>query len=294
MPIGSITNGIHSLFWLAPELSALFDEFFPRDWRSRIDDPLFWNVLDQIPDEKIWAVHCALKRRLFDFAQARGIATPFDSNALTLGFARRFATYKRAVLMFRDDDRLKRILNNPDRPVQILFSGKAHPADEPGKQFILQVVQHSREPGFAGRIAFIQDYDINVARYLVQGVDVWLNNPRRPLEASGTSGMKASLNGAPNFSVLDGWWREGFVAGVNGWAIGADANWDDQNAQDANDAESFYATLENEIAPLYYARDADGIPHAWVRKMKAAIKTIAPKFSTQRMVKEYVEKYYAR
>lgn len=304
VPIGSITNGVHSLFWLAPELSALFDEYFPRDWRDRIDEPLFWNAIDQIPDEKIWAIHCALKSRLLAFVNARHAArerseaqsrdrAPFDSTALTLGFARRFATYKRAVLMFRDAERMKRILNNPDRPVQIFFSGKAHPADDPGKQFIQQVVQRSREPGFAGRIAFIEDYDINVARYLVQGVDVWLNNPRRPLEASGTSGMKASLNGAPNFSVLDGWWREGYRAGANGWAIGDDKNWDDQEAQDANDAESFYATLENEIAPRYYARDANGIPRDWVHIMKAAIETIAPKFSTQRMVKEYVSEYYA-
>lgn len=292
VPIGSITNGVHSLFWLAPELSVLFDEYFPQDWRNRIDDPLFWNAIDQIPDEKIWAVHGALKRKLFDFTRARGIVTPFDPNALTLGFARRFATYKRAVLMFRDSERLKRILNNSNRPVQILFSGKAHPADDPGKQFILQIVQHSREPGFAGRIAFIQDYEINVARYLVQGVDVWLNNPRRPLEASGTSGMKASLNGAPNFSVLDGWWREGYVRGVNGWSIGDDKNWDDQEAQDANDAESFYSTLENEIAAAFYTRDPNGIPRDWVRYMKGAIKTIAPRFSTQRMVKEYVTKYY--
>lgn len=292
VPIGSVTNGIHTLSWLAPELSELLDEFLPRDWRDRIADCSLWEAIEKIPDERLWGVQNLVKRRLFDFARLRGLTPPFDPSALTLGFARRFATYKRAVLMFHDPERLKRILNHPERPVQILFSGKAHPADDPGKQFILQVVQRSREPGFAGRIAFIQDYDINVARYLVQGADVWLNNPRRPLEASGTSGMKASLNGAPNFSVLDGWWREGFT-GSNGWSIGADANWDDQNAQDANDAESFYATMENEIAPLYYARGADGVPHGWVRTMKAAIKTVAPRFSTQRMVKEYVEKYYS-
>jgi len=321
VPIGSITNGIHSLFWLAPELSALFDEFFPRDWRDRIDDPATWDAVEKIPDARLWQIHIALKQRLLSFVRARhspqqdfqaittgtnqpsfsgrqdfANASPLraDADVLTLGFARRFATYKRAVLMFRDAERLKRILNNPDRPVQILFSGKAHPADDPGKQFIQQIVQHSREPGFAGRVAFVQDYDINGARYLVQGVDVWLNNPRRPLEASGTSGMKASLNGAPNFSVLDGWWREGFIRDVNGWAIGDDKNWDDQEAQDANDAESFYATLENEITAAFYARDANGVPRDWVRKMKAAIKTLAPKFSTQRMVKEYVTKYYNR
>jgi starch phosphorylase len=194
--------------------------------------------------------------------------------------------------MFRDVERLQRILNAANRPVQILFAGKAHPADDPGKQFIQQIVQSARQPGLAGRIAFIEDYDINVARYLVQGADVWLNNPRRPLEASGTSGEKAALNGLPNFSVLDGWWREGFMRSVNGWAIGADQAWDNVDAQDAADAESFYATLENEIAPRFYARDADGVPHAWVRLMKNSIQTLAPRFSTCRMVKEYVTKYY--
>ena len=291
VPIGAITNGVHSLSWLAPEYRKLFDDYMPRDWREKIDDPATWQAIDKIPDDKFWATHIALKHRLFDFINQRGGTTPFDPNALTLGFARRFATYKRAVLMFRDAERLKRILNS-NRPVQILFSGKAHPADDPGKRFIQQVVRFSREPGFDQRIAFIEDYDINVARYLVQGVDVWLNNPRRPLEASGTSGEKASLNGVPNFSVLDGWWREGFVRGVNGWSIGADQTWDDADAQDANDAESFYTTLENEIAPLFYNRDANGIPRGWVTLMKNTIKTLAWKYSTRRMVKEYVTTYY--
>ncbi len=291
VPIGAITNGVHSLSWLAPEFHALLDDYFPRDWRERIDEPALWNNIEKIPDEKIWAIHTTLKQRLFDFLKQRGVTAPFEPAHLTLGFARRFATYKRAVLMFRDIERLKRILNsNP--PVQILFAGKAHPADDPGKRFIQEIVRRSREPGFAGRIAFIEDYDLNVARYLVQGVDVWLNNPRRPLEASGTSGQKASLNGVPNFSVLDGWWREGFVRGVNGWAIGEDRMWDDADAQDAHDAESLYATLENEIAPLFYHRDANGVPHDWVRLMKNAIKTIAPQYSTRRMVKEYVTRYY--
>ncbi len=321
VPIGSITNGVHSLSWLAPEYQQLFDEFFSNDWRDRIDDPKVWQAIEKIPDEKLWRTHLALKQRLFEFVNARvrarhssvhdsnaatvGIdqprlpgeqgstnASPLQPDALTLGFARRFATYKRAVLMFRDVERLQRILNAANRPVQILFAGKAHPADDPGKQFIQQIVQSARQPGLAGRIAFIEDYDINVARYLVQGADVWLNNPRRPLEASGTSGEKAALNGLPNFSVLDGWWREGFMRSVNGWAIGADQAWDNVDAQDAADAESFYATLENEIAPRFYARDADGVPHAWVRLMKNSIQTLAPRFSTCRMVKEYVTKYY--
>ncbi|MBI5301373.1 MAG: alpha-glucan family phosphorylase [Chloroflexi bacterium] len=291
VPIGAVTNGVHTLTWLAPAYHTLFDEFLPRDWRERLDDPGLWDAVDHIPDERLWELHRMLKQRLYGLAQERAGAT-MDPEALTLGFARRFATYKRAVLMFRDAERLKRILNHPERPVQILFSGKAHPADNPGKEFIRAIVQFSRQPGFAGRIAFIEDYDIKVARHLVQGVDVWLNNPRRPLEASGTSGEKASVNGAPNFSVLDGWWREGYIATVNGWAIGEDRAWDNADAQDAADAESFYATLEREVAPYYYSRDAYGIPREWVRKMKNAIKTIAPRYSTKRMLKEYVTNYY--
>ncbi len=291
VPIGHITNGIHSRTWLAPEYHDLFDQYLPRDWRDRLDEPALWDALDQIPDAEFWATHVRLKQRLCDLVQTNARVT-LNPNALTLGFARRFATYKRATLAFRDSERLKRILNAANRPVQILFSGKAHPADDPGKQFIQQIVQFSRQPGFIGKIAFVEDYDILVARALVQGADVWLNNPRRPLEASGTSGEKAALNGLPNFSVLDGWWREGFVKDVNGWAIGEDRAWDDQNAQDAADAESFYATLEKEIVPLYYARDADNLPRGWVRQMKNTIKTLAPRFSTMRMLKDYTIKYY--
>lgn len=297
VPIGSITNGVHALSWLAPAYHKLFDEYFPRDWRERLDDPALWQSIDKIPDDVLWQTHVALKQRLFDFIDQRtathlGGASQMNPAALTLGFARRFATYKRAVLMFHDLERLKRILNSSERPVQILFSGKAHPADDPGKQFIQQVVQFSKQPGLSNHIAFIEDYDINVARYLVQGADVWLNNPRRPLEASGTSGEKAALNGLPNLSVLDGWWREGFIAGVNGWSIGEDKMWENADAQDANDAESFYATLESQVAQQFYTRAADNIPHGWVRLMKNAMKTIAPKFSTRRMIKEYTTKYY--
>lgn len=292
VPIGAITNGVHTSTWLAPEYQSLFDEFFPRDWRDRMDEPALWDAIEKIPDEKLWATHCALKHHLIDFVNRRAITHALNPDALTLGFARRFATYKRAALMFRDVERLKRILNAADRPVQILFSGKAHPADDPGKEFIRQVVQMSKTPGLEGCIVFVEDYDLCIARHLVQGVDLWLNMPRRPLEASGTSGQKASLNGVPNFSVLDGWWREGYIENVNGWAIGADGIWEDAAAQDAADAESFYSILENEIVPQFYVREADGIPRAWVRKMKDALKTIAPKFSTRRMVKEYVAKYY--
>ena len=294
VPIGHITNGVHLSTWLAPEYQTLFDEYLPRDWRERMDDPSIWNAVENIPDEKLWNVHIALKRHLASYVrnltQIRG--DEMNPDALTLGFARRFATYKRAVLMFRNLERLKSILNSTDCPVQIIFSGKAHPADNPGKEFIREVVQFAETPGLKGHILFVEDYDISIARHLVQGVDVWTNTPRRPLEASGTSGQKAALNGIPNFSVLDGWWREGFIQGLNGWAIGADQAWDDTNAQDAADAESFYLTLEHDIIPMFYNRDADGIPHAWVRLMKNTIRTLAPKYITRRMVKEYVTKYY--
>lgn len=292
VPIGAITNGVHTSTWLAPDYQALFDEFFPHDWREHKDDPALWDAIEKITDEKLWATHCALKHHLIDFVNRRAVAPALNPDALTLGFARRFATYKRAMLMFRDPERLKRILNAADRRVQILFSGKAHPADDPGKEFIRQVVQMSKTPGLEGRIVFVEDYDICIARHLIQGVDLWLNMPRRPLEASGTSGQKASLNGAPNFSVRDGWWCEGYIENVNGWSIGADGIWEDAEAQDAADAESFYSILENEIVPLFYTRDAEDVPRAWVRKMKDAMKTVAPKFSTRRMVKEYVTKYY--
>ncbi|MBI4786878.1 MAG: alpha-glucan family phosphorylase [Chloroflexi bacterium] len=293
-PIGHITNGVHLGTWLAPEYQALYDEYLGRDWRERMDDPGLWSAVANVPDEKLWNVHLGLKRHLANYirnlTQTRG--GEIKPDALTLGFARRFATYKRAVLMFRNVERLKRILNSTDCPVQIIFSGKAHPADNPGKEFIREVVQLVETPGLKGRLFFVEDYDLAIARHLVQGVDVWTNTPRRPLEASGTSGQKAALNGVPNFSVLDGWWREGYISGLNGWPIGADQAWDDVNAQDAADAESFYATLENDIVPLYYNRDADGIPHAWVQLMKHTMRTLAPKFITRRMVKEYVTKYY--
>jgi starch phosphorylase len=214
-----------------------------------------------------------------------------DPHALTIGFARRFATYKRATLIFRDSERLKRILNDPQRPVQILFAGKAHPADEPGKAFIQTISELSRQPGFAGRVLFVEDYDANIARHLVAGVDVWLNNPRRPLEASGTSGQKAGLNGVPSFSALDGWWCEGYD-GQNGWTIGAEREYSSEAAQDEADALSLYATLENRILPIYYTRDTAGIPVGWLAMMRNSIASVAPGFSTHRMLKQYVEGYY--
>ena len=214
-----------------------------------------------------------------------------DPYVLTIGFARRFATYKRASLILRDVERLLNIINRPNMPVQIIFAGKAHPADEPGKQLIQQIYRTVKKAEMGGRLVFLEDYDMNIARYLVQGVDVWLNTPRRPMEASGTSGMKAALNGGLNFSVLDGWWREAYN-GKNGWAIGADKDPDVPEIQDQADALSIYSTLENEIIPLYYDRNPDMIPLDWIEHLKNSLRTITPQFSTRRMVKEYVERLY--
>jgi starch phosphorylase len=214
-----------------------------------------------------------------------------DPDALTIGFARRFATYKRATLIFRDLERLKRILHAPQRPVQIVFAGKAHPADGGGKELIQQVVHYAQDSSLGGRVAFLEDYDMHMARFLVQGVDVWLNNPRRPNEASGTSGMKAAMNGVPNLSVLDGWWPEGYN-GANGWVIGEGQEDWDWNVQDERDAQSLYATLEQQVVPLFYERDARGVPRRWVHVMKEAIRTSVAAFSTRRMLKEYAGQLY--
>ncbi len=307
VPISHITNGVHTRTWLAPEIARLFDTYLGDGWEERLDDPATWEAVEDIPDAELWRVHCQRKQMMINhlrkrlrsqreriLASVEEIAeaeSVLDLDALTIGFARRFATYKRATLIFRDMDRIQRILNAEGRPVQIIFAGKAHPADEPGKALIKHIIELSKHPGFKGRVVFIEDYDINVARYLVRGVDLWLNNPRRPLEASGTSGQKAALNAVPNFSVLDGWWPEAYD-GTNGWAIGDGREYTNPEEQDAVDAESLYRTLENEIVPLFYDRDADGIPHGWLRVAKASVRTCAPRFSMQRMVKEYVERMY--
>jgi len=307
VPIDYITNGVHTDSWLHSELAALFDRYLGSDWRAGIDDPATWAAVAAIPDEALWAQHRSARAQMLELVRTRVVrqlmrvsagpaevntaARLFDPDALTIGFARRFATYKRATLIFRDQERLKRLLNDPQRPVQIIFSGKAHPADEPGKALIQTIHQLSRQPGFIGRIVFVEDYDANIARRLVAGVDVWLNTPRRPLEASGTSGQKAGLNGAPNFSVLDGWWAEGYD-GHNGWAIGQEREYADEAAQDEADALSLYATLENEIVPLFYDRDEAGIPRQWLAKMRRSIASVAPAFSFDRMLKEYVARFY--
>lgn len=307
VPIEHITNGVHSQTWVAPELDALYTRYLGPNWKVDPADQATWDKIDQIPDEELWNTHQKLRSKLIDFvhervrqmrlevgegtAEIEAVENLLDPKAITLGFARRFATYKRATLIFRDAARLQKILNDPNRPVQIVFAGKAHPADEPGKNFIQRVYQASREVGFEGRIVFMENYDMNMARYLVQGVDVWLNNPIRPNEASGTSGQKASLNGVPNASILDGWWPEAYN-GKNGWAIGEERVYQDQETQDKADSEALYELLERDIVPLYYDRGADGIPHGWVKVMKEAIRTVASVFNTYRMVRDYAENFY--
>ena len=300
-PIIHVTNGVHTWSWLSPELDDLFERHSAgRAWRDSVQDASAWSFVDEIPAGELWNTHQSTKRKMADFVNGRlslqhertgGSLRKLDPEALTLGFARRFATYKRATLLLRDPDRLREIVKNADRPVQFVFAGKAHPADEPAKEFISTLYAAAGAEDLADHIVVLEDYDMNIARHLVRGVDVWLNNPRRPLEASGTSGQKASLNGAPNFSVLDGWWPEAYN-GKNGWKIGEERDYDNQEEQDAADSESLYRTLEEALIPLYYDRDDAGVPRGWVEVMKEAITTVAPRFSTQRMVQDYVHKLY--
>ncbi len=307
VPITHVTNGVHTSTWMARRLRVLYDKHFGHDWLERLDDFELWEKMETIQDGELWAVRQHLKRKLAFYVQERArqrwmqggfypvqvIASGvmLDPYVLTIGFARRFATYKRANLVTSQFERLLHLINQPNRPVQIIFSGKSHPADEPGKMLIQEVYRAVKKAENGGRIVFLEDYDINLARYLVQGVDVWMNTPRRPNEASGTSGMKAAVNGALNFSVLDGWWREAFN-GDNGWAIGPDADLN-EDVQDSADAESLYQTMEKEIIPLYYGdRDANDVPVKWVHRMKESMRTITPQFSTRRMLKEYVDRLY--
>ncbi len=303
VPITSITNGIHSSTWLAPAMRRLYDEALGPDWEEDLDNVARWAKAHDIPDDRLWEVRQTLKRDLVILARERvrqrhlRLGSPpqiwpvLDEKILTIGFARRFATYKRATLLFREPERLKALLNRSDRPVQIIFAGKAHPADDPGKLFIQQVYQMSQQPGFLGRILFVEEYDMALARALVQGVDVWLNTPRRPHEASGTSGQKAGLNGVVNVSILDGWWPEAYN-GKNGWAVGEEREYSNQDEQDWHDSQHLYRILEQEVIPTYYDRGPDGIPHRWLAISKESIATIAPVFSTRRMVKEYVTRLY--
>ena len=304
VPIGHVTNGVHLTTWMSHRIGELLNAHLGDDWMDHLDEPRFLDRVLTLDDAKLWAVHVHMKtamlRAIRDEARRRwaeqwtealhlvGAGTLLDERAFTIGFARRFATYTRADLLFRDVDRLQRLLVNPWRPVQIVFAGKAHPADDPGKQVLQRVYQLSRQSRFEGRIAFVEDYEMHLAHRLVQGVDLWLNLPQPPLEACGTSGIKAGLNGVPQLSTLDGWWAEGFNGG-NGWAIPPAAPGEDA---DAADAERLYCLLEDEVVPLYYARDARGIPVYWTEKMKGALRAAGERFTAQRMVREYATDYY--
>jgi glycogen phosphorylase len=305
VPIGHLTNGVHLATWMASPIMALLDEHLGPDWGEHLEEPGFWDRVLTLDHTRLWEAHLRQKRALSHFvredarrrfadqlkeaAQVVGAGTLLDPMAFTIGFGRRFATYKRANLMFRDIDRLRRLLVDPWRPVQIIFAGKAHPADNPGKEVLQSVYHFTRDPAFEGRVAFLEDYDMHLAHLLVQGVDLWLNLPRVPLEASGTSGMKAGLNGVPQLSTLDGWWQEGYD-GLSGWAISPVAENEDA---DAADAEDLYRLLEEQIVPLYYTRNAQGTPLGWVEKMRHALRLAGSRFTARRMVREYVQEYYA-
>ncbi|MBN1589088.1 MAG: alpha-glucan family phosphorylase [Pirellulales bacterium] len=307
IPIGHITNGVHVQSWLAYQMEQLYDRHFSVGWEKRMGEPEVWQGIHQVDPGELWETHNTLKNLLLAFVRRRvsrqcrrrgesdesveAARNMLDPNILTIGFARRFATYKRADLILRDMDRLAAMVTDPERPLQIIFAGKSHPADEPGKQLIKRIANLRRDSRFAGRIAFVEDYDINVCRHLIQGVDVWLNTPRRPLEASGTSGQKAVLNGALNLSILDGWWAEAYD-GSNGFAIGRGMQNVDVAKTDARDAEHLYRNLEEQVIPLYYDRDVDGLPLQWIKRMMNSISSLAWRFSADRMVADYVRTAY--
>ncbi|MBV9128382.1 MAG: alpha-glucan family phosphorylase, partial [Verrucomicrobia bacterium] len=307
VPITSITNGIHTKTWTAPEFMALYEKHLGADWDDRLTDKEFWRGVIEIPDEALWNTHQQLKRRLIDFARRRVLRqrdrlgeTPeklrqvndlLNPEILTVGFARRFATYKRGSLLFSDPERLLKLINHPERPVQFVFAGKAHPKDDGGKKVIAEVYKYTRDPQFARRIVFIEDYDAYIGRRLYQGVDLWLNNPLRPLEASGTSGMKLPPNGGLNLSVLDGWWCEGYN-GKNGWPIGQEIVTGSTELQNEVDTASLFHVLETQVVPLYYAKPDGRLPLAWLQLMRESIRSVLPVYNTHRMVKEYSERLY--
>ncbi|MGI8510108.1 MAG: alpha-glucan family phosphorylase [Gemmatimonadaceae bacterium] len=311
VPIGSVTNGVHLATWMSDELMTLLDSDLGPDWEARRDDPGIWQRVLSMDNAALWAAHQALKYALVDALRERArrrLSEPgtvehealsgasdgllLDPGTLTIGFARRFATYKRADLIFHDLNRLRALLTDMHRPVQLVFAGKAHPADVPGKRVLQSVYEFTRDPSLAGRVAFVEDYNMRSAAKLVQGVDLWLNLPRVPLEASGTSGMKAALNGVPQLSTMDGWWPEAYN-GLNGWAIPLAASMLDEQAVDAEDAEHLYTLLEGEIVPLFYKRDDAGLPTEWIQRMKQAICVAGQKFTARRMVEQYATDYYA-
>jgi len=306
VPIGSVTNGVHTRSWISTEMSALLNRYLGPQWGEKPADTA-WQRVDRIPDQELWRAHEIRRDRLVQYARERLTSQVrqrggtdaeitvaggvLSQDALTIGFARRFATYKRAALLLRDIDRLKRILTDPERPVQILLAGKAHPHDNDGKELIRQIIRFARDPQVRRSVVFLEDYDISVARHLVQGADVWLNTPRRPNEASGTSGMKLLANGGLNLSILDGWWDEAYDPDV-GWAIGNGEEYNDPEYQDRVESEALYKILENDVVPLFYDRDTAGLPRGWLAKMKASMKRLSPIFSTNRMVAEYAERFY--
>ncbi len=307
IPIGHITNGVHSQTWLANQMRTLYNKHFPTDWADRLGEPSVWNGILNVDPGELWETHNTLKARMISFIRRRLVdqssrrdedaatidfaQSVLDPEVLTIGFARRFATYKRANLIFSDLDRIKSLMNDPHRPIQIVFAGKAHPKDQPGKDYIRAIANLRNDPELKARVVFVEDYDVNLCRHLVQGVDVWLNNPRRPLEASGTSGQKVVLNGGLNLSILDGWWAEAFD-GKNGFAIGNGTHHVSDEVSDQRDAESLYQVLENEVAPMFYHRDIDGLPREWIRRMMHSINTLAWRFSSDRMVMDYAHHVY--
>ena len=306
-PIGYVTNGIHTCSWLAPKMKELYNQYLMPYWQDSMYQDKVWEKINTIPDEKLWNVHNERKAKLlklvkentterlrrsgYSYEDINEIVSKINPNALTIGFARRFATYKRATLIFKDLERITQILNNADRPVQLIFAGKAHPADKEGQDLIKFIHQVSMMPQFKGKIFLLENYNIAMSRYLISGVDVWLNTPRRPMEASGTSGQKASVNGVINFSVLDGWWAEGYNS-KNGWTIGTNAEYDNYEEQDRADSNSIYEVLENKIIPMYYDQNENGISEKWITTMKNSIISTGGRFSTSRMLIDYVNNLY--
>ena len=306
-PITYVTNGIHTCSWLAPNLKKLYNKYLIPFWQDMIYDDNVWKNIKNIPDRELWDAHIDRKRKLlalvkdntaerlkrngYTYDEISKVVSGLNPNALTIGFARRFATYKRATLIFRDLERITQILNDKNRPVQLIFAGKAHPADKEGQELIKFINEISMKPQFKGKVFFLEDYSIGSSRYLISGVDVWLNNPRRPMEASGTSGQKASVNGVINFSVLDGWWAEGYNAN-NGWKIGVNSDYDNYEIQDNDDSESIYNTLEKKIIPSYYNKNDKGFSDSWLNMMKESIITTGGKYSTSRMLVDYVSDIY--
>ena len=308
VPIGHITNGVHVPSWLAPHMFRLYDRHLGTDWQQRSSEAKIWEGIEDVDDGELWETHLTLKSQLIEFVRRRAVEQAerrgesrevlqrlervLSPDALTIGFARRFATYKRANLILKDIEKLASMVNDPNRPVQFVFAGKAHPLDEPGKRVLQQVAGMMRDPQFRDKFVFVEDYDINVGRHFVQGVDVWLNNPRRPQEASGTSGQKVVLNGGLNLSILDGWWAEAYD-GMNGFAIGTGRTHSNMGVHDTRDGEDLLRTLREQVIPLYYQRDRDGLPRGWIKRMKRAIRTLGWRFSADRMVMDYTLKCYA-